>query len=82
MWLEYIGPKYPGGIVEDYEHQKFYWGPENDWTCEVPDILGGMILEVKGVDKFKPCLPPVLKTGPGPDAKEETPKPKKTRKKK
>ena len=66
IWLEFVGSKpHQGvGIVEDFEHTKFLWDEKNNWKCEVPDILAGMILEEKGVDQFKPCLPPVKEEKP------------------
>lgn len=57
IWLEYVGPKYPGGVGEDYEHTKYGWGPENNWRCEVPAILAGMIIQERGTDMFMPCMP-------------------------
>lgn len=57
MWLEYVGPKYPGGVGEDFEHTKYGWGPENNWRCEVPTILAGMMIQERGTDMFMPCMP-------------------------
>ena len=60
IWMKYVGPRYGGGVVEDFEHTKIYWGPENDWQAEVPVRLAGMIIQEKGIDMFMPCLPPGL----------------------
>jgi len=65
MWLKYVGPRYGGGVVEDYEHEKKYWGPENNWMCEVPDRLAGMVIQAKGTDMFLPCLPPGTQVSQG-----------------
>ena len=58
MWVEYIGPRYPGGIVDDFEHTKFYFGPENNYKCEIPSVLFGMIMAEKGPDLYRPCANP------------------------
>lgn len=77
MWVKYVGNKYPGGVVEDFEHTKFYWGPENDWMCDIPERLVGMILQAKGIETFMPCLAPEPKVVEVPSLKPkiaETPK--------
>lgn len=58
IWLEYVSARTPDGMGQDHEHVKYYWGPENDWKCEVPVAFAGMLIENMGVDKFMPCLAP------------------------
>lgn len=58
IWFEYVGSRTPDGIGQDFEHQKYYWGPQNDWKCEVPVLLGGQLIQEMGIDKFLPCLAP------------------------
>lgn len=59
IWMKYIGSRpVNGGISEDFEHEKIYFGPENDWRAEVPVLLAGLMIQSYGIDKFLPCLAP------------------------
>ena len=60
LYMEYVGSRTPDGMGQDWEHVKYFWGPENNWKCEVPVLLAGALIQDFGVDKFLPCANPTL----------------------
>lgn len=75
MWLKYVGSQTKGGITQDCEHEKYYWGPDNNWTCEVPDRLGIEIMKSFGeaYQVVLPPTPPPVTPPPADESKKEPP---------